>query len=330
MNINEIAGLAGVSRATVSRYLNNGYVSQDKKERIQKVIDETGYQPSSYAKTLRSKKTNLIGVIIPKINSDSISRIVSGISSILNKKDYQLLLACTQNDESKELEYLNVFRDNQVDGVILLGTIFTKEHMNALKQLAVPIVIIGQHLPNYSCVYHDDFGAARELTSSLIPSGTSFGFICAKMDDVAVGKKRMDGFREAMREAGITQADLHIGEASLAGFDLQSGYMQTKALLQKHPDIDTLICATDTLALGAIRYLTEQGIDIPGDIQVAGMNDSTVSSIMHPSLTTVHFYYEEAGKEAAYLLIARLQSQNQTVSKSLQLGYELIVQNSTR
>ena len=94
MNINEIARLAGVSRATVSRYLNNGYVSSEKKEVIRKVIQETGYQPSSQAQTLRTKKTSLIGVILPKINSDTISREVAGISDILTRRGYQLIIRC--------------------------------------------------------------------------------------------------------------------------------------------------------------------------------------------------------------------------------------------
>ena len=104
MNINEIAKLAGVSRATVSRYLNNGYVSSEKKEVIRRVIQETGYQPSSQAQTLRTKKTSLIGVILPKINSDTISREVEGISDILTRRGYQLILANTNNDVEEELK----------------------------------------------------------------------------------------------------------------------------------------------------------------------------------------------------------------------------------
>ena len=91
MNINEIARLAGVSRATVSRYMNNGYVSEEKKERIRQVIEETGYRPSSQAKMLRTKKTSLIGVVIPKINSDSISHMVAGISEVINREDFRMI-----------------------------------------------------------------------------------------------------------------------------------------------------------------------------------------------------------------------------------------------
>ena len=104
MNINEIARLAGVSRATVSRYLNDGYVSDEKKAVIRKVIEETGYQPSSQAQMLRTKKTKLVGVIIPKINSDTVGRMVAGISDVLNRSGYQLLLANTDNNIEEELK----------------------------------------------------------------------------------------------------------------------------------------------------------------------------------------------------------------------------------
>ena len=106
MNINEIAQMAGVSRATVSRYLNHGYVSEEKQERIRKVIEETGYKPSAQAQTLRTKRTRQVGVIIPKIHSESISRMVAGISMVLKEAGFLLLLADTENKEKEELEYL--------------------------------------------------------------------------------------------------------------------------------------------------------------------------------------------------------------------------------
>ena len=104
MNIAEIAKLAGVSSAAVSRYFNNGHISDEKRETIRKVVEETGYRPSVQAQTLRTKKTKMIGVIVPKVASASIGRIVEGILSILNKSKYQTLLAVTQNDPKKESE----------------------------------------------------------------------------------------------------------------------------------------------------------------------------------------------------------------------------------
>ena len=174
MNINEIAKLAGVSRATVSRYLNQGYVSEEKKKIIRKVIEETGYQPSSQAQMLRTKKTKLVGVILPKIDSNTISREVAGISDILTKQGYQLILANTNNSTEEELKYLSLFRDNQVDGVIFIATILTKQHKDMLKEYRVPIVLLGQHLEGYPCIYQDDYKAAMSLTEELVKSGKKF------------------------------------------------------------------------------------------------------------------------------------------------------------
>ena len=128
MNISDIARLAGVSKATVSRYLNDGYVSSDKRENIKRIIEETGYKPSSQARTLRTKRTGMIGVIIPKISSESVSRMVEGIGSILKKKGFKLLLADTANNSKEELTYLNALKEYNVDGIILLGTVLSKQH----------------------------------------------------------------------------------------------------------------------------------------------------------------------------------------------------------
>ena len=119
MTIKEIAKLAGVSSAAVSRYLNGGYVSDEKKEQIKKVIEETGYQPSAQARMLRTKKACLIGVVVPKINSESISRITAGIEKVLSERNYQMLLAGTDNTPVKEIEYMRLFENYPVDGIIL-------------------------------------------------------------------------------------------------------------------------------------------------------------------------------------------------------------------
>lgn len=134
MTIKEIAQLAGVSSAAVSRYLNGGYVSEEKKEQIRKVIEETGYQPSAQARMLRTKKASLVGVVVPKINSESISRITAGIESVLAERGYQMLLAGTDNTPAKEVEYLRLFENYPMDGIILVGTMFTAGHLEIFKR----------------------------------------------------------------------------------------------------------------------------------------------------------------------------------------------------
>ena len=327
MNINEIAKLSGVSRATVSRYLNHGYVSQEKKEQIQKVIDDTGYQPSSSAQTLRSKKTNYIGVIIPKIDSVSIARVVKGISETLSEAGYQLLLACTNNQEREELKYLNLFKENHVDGIILLGTVFTKEHKKLLSRLSVPVIIVGQCLEDYTCIYHDDFGAAKAITAYLMPSSHKWGYLGVTPADEAVGRKRMQGFLEQLADSHKTIDADHMVET---GFSVADGYEGARTLLSAHADIDTLLCATDTIAVGAMRYIHEAGLRIPQDIQLAGFGDGEISRITTPALSTVHFHYKTAGIEATRLLLDRIGSVEPYVSKQVKLGYSIVENDSVR
>lgn len=326
MNINEIAKLAGVSRATVSRYLNDGYVSQEKREKISKVIEETGYEPSAQAQMLRSRKTKLIGVIIPKINSESISRMVAGIGEVLAESDYQMILADTFNDEEKELKYLNVFRENRVDGVILIGTIFTEQHKKLLREFKVPLVILGQSLDGYSCVYHDDRSAARDVTRLMMDRLNDqkkigkAAYIGVTKRDQAAGQARYDGFCDAVTACGITMDRVVEAEC---GFSFEHGYNTMQRLLRDHEDIEAVFCATDSIALGAMTAARDQGYRIPEQIMFVGIGDSNMGYAVSPKLTTVHFHYKTAGIEAAQLLMQKIIDETD-ITKSLKMGYQLI------
>lgn len=320
MNINEIASLSGVSRATVSRFLNDGYVSEEKKEKIRRVIEETGYKPSAQAQTLRTKKTNLIGVIIPKINSDSISRMVAGISVVLSKAGYQLLLANTDNDEKEEVKYLQILAENKVDGIILIGTVFTASHKRVLKELAVPVVILGQKLTGFSCVYYDDYHAAYDMTAHLLEKGKQPAYIGVTDRDEAAGKRRKEGFFDAVKERlpDLEQAPYAVGK-----FSMDSGYEQAMHLLNSNPEIDSIFCATDSIAIGAVTYLRETGRRIPEDVAVAGIGDSEISRVCVPKLATVHYYYKTSGEEAAQLLVNMLSSGDQ-IRREVKMGYQIV------
>lgn len=326
MNINEIAKMAGVSRATVSRYLNQGYVSEEKRESIRKVIEETGYQPSAQAQTLRTKKTNLIGVILPKINSDTVSRMVAGISEVLSKNDYQLLLANTNNDTKEELKYLNLFKDNQVDGIIFIATILTAQHKKILNEYKVPVVILSQRLEGYSCVYHDDYHAAKEMTGRLLENGENIGFIGVTIKDKSAGLERKKGFEAALKEKHIKCVPEQMVEAK---FSVESGTEQMKKLLKQMPDIDSVFCATDNIAIGAMKYLKEIGKNIPKDIQIASIGDTPLAGLVTPKISTVHFYYKTSGIEAANMLMEKIDSAT-VIKKELKMGFEVILQESMR
>jgi len=324
MNIAEIAKLAGVSSAAVSRYFNKGYISEKKREAIRKVVEETGYRPSVQAQTLRTKKTKMIGVIVPKIASASIGKIVEGILSSLNESGYQMLLAVTQNRPKKEHEYLTAFHEKQVDGVILIATILTPEHKRILKNLSVPVVIVGQQFSGCRCVYHDDYRATYDLTRLFFEKGRkNLGYIGAIMQDKAVGTERYKGFQDAVYDLGRPELAKNY---VIASFTVASGYEKAEELLKKCKNLDGMICATDTMAAGAMQYLREKKIQMPEQILIAGQGDSDMARVANPPFFTVRYSYEESGRLAAQMLLEGFY-QEETKIKEIKLGYEIVENN---
>ncbi len=326
MTIAEIAQRAGVSKTAVSRYLNSGYISQEKKEKIRAVIEETGYIPSRQAQNLRRGTSRMIGVILPKIDSESISRIVAGISQVLEEKGFQLLLANTENNIEREISYLEYFKNDQVDGILFIATILTRRHKEAIVGSRVPIVMIGQKADYVSCVYHDDFAAARELTELLVRTGRrQIGMLSVTQRDLAAGAARLRGFTEALQEHGMQAMPERIISAD---FTLKAGYESCRRLMQACPGIDAILCATDTIAVGAMQYLHEQGKAVPGEIALAGVGHNRLSGIITPRLTTAHYYYKTSGVEAAKVLLQILDS-DLDMHKQIQLGYRIVEQETT-
>ncbi len=321
MTITEIAKMAGVSVSAVSRYLNDGYISAEKRKKIKAVIDRTGYKPSKQAQILRTKKSKVIGVILPKISSESIARVADGISSVLSGAGYQMLLASTENQPKREIEYLNLFKNNPVDGILFSASVFDKAHREALKRLEIPVVIISQKFEGFACVYHDDYGAAKAMAEIMLRKGCkNIGHIGVIQEDAAAGKSRTDGYIDAMRESGIRAAKSMI---EVGGFGMDAGYGCMKELLGRHPNLDGVFCATDTLAVGAMTCLKDMGKRVPQDVAVSGIGHNRMSRVVTPKLTTVHLFYKTSGIEAANMLLEMIEEKS-TISRQTKLGYEVI------
>lgn len=327
MTISEIASLAGVSKACVSRYLNHGYVSEEKKQRIQKIIAETGYVPSRQAQILRTGKSRQIGVILPKINSESISSMVAGISSVLNQNGFSMILATTENNVDKELAYLELFQQGQVEGVIYFATIPTPSHKALLGNYPIPVVALSQKVEYLSCVYHSEREAARDVTRVLLSGGQkTVGYIGVTPKDIAVGTQRRNGFLDALQEAELEIPEERI---VITGFNLEDGDAAAQQLLETAPDTNAIFCATDTLAIGAMQYIKGTGRQIPQDVSIVGMGHSKMTEIVTPRLTTAHLFLETAGVEAAQMLLQILES-GMDLKKRVELGYEIISQESVK
>lgn len=321
MTIADIAKLAGVSNAAVSRYFNHGYISEEKKEAIRRVIEETGYQPSLQAQTLRTGKTKTIGVIAPKMSSASLGSVIEGVLSVLNVNGYQMLLSVTQNDLKKEIEYLKAFDDKRVDGIVLLASVFTPDHKKVLKNINVPVIILGQKFDGQYCVFHDDYHGMYDLTKLVIDKGRKkIGYIGVMAQDKAAGLERHRGFQAAMEDAKLEVRD---GHCIIAKFSAQSGYEKAEEMLNRYPDMDGLICATDEIAIGAMQYFLSHGISVPEDIYIAGQGDSMLARVAGHSISTVHYSYKKSGEVAANMLMEILTT-GETAFKEIMLGYYIV------
>ena len=292
VKMKDVAELAGVSSAAVSRYLNGGYISADKAERIKQAIELTGYVRSSQARALRTGSTKLIGVIVPKINSESVSRITAGIG-------------------------------HPVDGIVLVATMITDEHRRAIESCRVPIVLIGQHVEGTACVYHDDYEAAFELGRALAGRvDGKIAYIGVTEEDRAAGYDRRRGFEAGLRAAGNP---LDAALIRLGSFTLDSGYRAARELLADAPYVSFIACATDTMAAGALRAIDEVRGMGAGIHRVSGFGDNAFLRALTGGIPTVHYGYLTSGVEAANMLLNTLDGvEGESGLKTLKLGHQLM------
>ena len=331
MRISEIAQLAGVSSAAVSRYFNGGSISEEKKQSIKRVIEETGYMPNPAARSLRQQRSDNIGIIVPKVNSDSVSNLVEGVSSVLNKTGFMAVFGNAENDENREIEYLRLMQEAHLAGIILMGTIITPKHIKIFRDTKIPIVVCGQNHSSVSCIYHDDRCAAREIARHIIAKGRRrLAYVGATESDVSVGVNRRIGVEEAMIEACISPTELVRTQVL---FTADEGYKGMCEILDGGFEPDGVICATDTIAVGAMRALRERGYSIPGDVSIGGVGGGTAGTILNPALTTVRLFHRESGERAAKLLLSMIDYSREHPGEKIpvshtMLGYELIERES--
>lgn len=323
VKMKDVAELAGVSNAAVSRYLNGGYISADKAERIKRAIERAGYVRSNQARALRTGSTKLIGVIVPKINSESVSRITAGIGQVLDRRGYQMLLVNTDNTPARELEYLDLFQNHPVDGIVLVATMITDEHRAALASCRVPIVLIGQNVEGAACVYHDDYEAAYELGHALAGRvDGKIAYIGVTEEDRAAGYDRRRGFEAGLLAAGVALNPALIRQGS---FTLDSGYHAARELLADVPDVSFIACATDTMAAGALRALDETLGLGEGAHHVSGFGDNAFLRALTGGIPTVHYGYLTSGVEATNMLLDTLDGvEGEGGPRTLKLGHQLM------
>ena len=323
MTIKEVAQLAGVSPAAVSRYLNGGSISPEKRERVRKAIEETGYRPNPMAQTMRTGRINQVGIIVPRLYSDSVSQITAGASKRLFEQGYMTLLGCTDHDSDMELDYLRLMQESQVSGIILMGAVLTPQIAQAIRDSRVPVVITGQNFEEFPCVYHDDFHAVRDLTRLMIAKGRRhIAMIGAPDNDIAAGLNRRRGAEQALLDAGFDASRMPY---EVSSFEAKGGKEAMLRLMDRYPELDGVICATDTMAMGAMSALKEAGKIIPDDVSITAVGDSWIDSVSTPALTTAHLFFQQCGEEAARLLLELLDGTEPENSAPRQIRLQYLI-----
>ena len=307
----EIAKLAGVSEATVSRVLNGDpKVDGDRVAAVNKAVDQLGYQKNRAAAALASGRTGLIAVVI----DDDLSvfqdpfwgAITNGISKVLMENEMQtlLLVAPLDNLDSPVAQYL---QRGEVDGAI-----FLQLHKDSLiKRLAkqnLPLVVNGTpHTSNpFAYVDSDNAGGAYSAVEHLANQGrTTVGFITGDLTNTAA-EQRLDGYLAACKKLALKESKNLVANGD---WSREAGIAGAKKLLAKNPDLDAIFCSNDVMALGAIAALQEAGKSVPGDIAVVGFDDSYLAQNSHPGLTSVRQDIAGLGMEAAKMILASLRGE---------------------
>jgi LacI family transcriptional regulator, sucrose operon repressor len=296
--IADIAKIAGVAKSTVSRYLNGGSVSEATKRKIEHAIKETGYTPNPFAQSLKAKKTNFIGTIVPRLDSYAASHTLIGIDEQLKELNFQLLILNTSQNIEREIETIYNLVSQKVAGIILLATQMTKAHLEAFEKVNIPILLVGQEHPEVHSLIHNDYEAAYEIGKYVLQKGhRKIAFLGVTEQDVAVGVRRKEGFKRAIEE--VEGCEVRYFET---GFNMFVAQQKAAEMLEEfHPT--AIVCATDNIALGALRAAQLKGLSIPKDISITGFGGYDVTEIIHPGLTTVKLFFKEAGKIAAQYIV---------------------------
>ena len=306
ISIKDIAREARVSHSTVSRALRNSpLVNAQTAKLIHRIASEKGYVASAVARSLVTKHTNTIGVVVTTVADPFAGEVIGGIEEFAHARGYSVILAASHSDPARELQAVQSFQERRVDGVLVMASRIGAHYLPILSGMKAPIVLINSHHPGefiYS-VRIDDFAGARTATLHLIDLGHKrvayigdrFGF----QSDAA----RFAGYRQQLEDAALDfQPDLVVrGDGGPAG-GLEA---MSRLLSLSHPPT-AVFCYNDRQALGAMRAVREHGLRVPSDISIVGFDDLFLSSYADPPLTTVQQPKHEMGWQALEILLELL------------------------
>jgi LacI family transcriptional regulator len=328
VTIVEVAQKGGVSVGTVSRVINNDvHVAPETRERVSNVMREMGYVANRQARSLRGRKTNVIGMLVPDLSTSYIGEIMHGIDAELALNQFDLMLFTTHRTAIKEANYVANMVQGMVDGLLLVLPRNPADYTGTLTRRNFPFVLIDHQGNNELCpaVGATNWQGAYNATEYLIKLGHSrIGFITGSMD-LGAATGRLEGYKSALRVHHIAEDPRLIYEGTFFQLD---GYTGACALLDIDNPPTAIFASNDDMAMGAMDAVRSRGQRIPEDISILGFDDIPQAALVRPALTTVRQPLEQMGRIATQMLLSMLKDPEQEIIR-IELPTELIVRDST-
>lgn len=325
--IYDVARVAGVSMATVSRVVNgNANVKEKTRQKVLDAIAELDYRPNAVARGLASKRTTTVGVILPTITSTYFAAITRGVDDVASMYKYNMILANSDNDVEKEEKVLETFLSKQVDGIVYMGSSLDEKIRTSLKNARTPVVLVGtidgdKEIPSVNIDYHL---SAYQATAKLAKSGNKkIAYVMGSLKD-AENIERMVGYQEALIEANLGFDEELVFEGN---YSYNQGKDLAERLLAK--GVTGAVVAHDTSAVGLLSALMEKGIKIPEDFEIIAGANSPITEYTYPTMTSVNQPLYDLGAVSMRLL-TKLMLKEEIEETQLILDHEIITRHSTK
>ncbi len=338
INIKDIARLCGVGVSTVSRAINNHPdINPETKNMIMQVIKENNYIPNNSARNLKRTDSRAIAVLIKGIGNPFFSKMIRIFEEEIQKKKYSFILQRVDEQEDEVDVALELIKEKKPRGIVFLGGYFSHSRAE-LEQLTVPFVLstigmteyLGEY-PDFSCVSVDDYAESYKMTDYLCKLGhKKILILTAPSDDESIGRLRLEGYKKALFDNGITPSPSLIifSEECEECYTMENGYRMMNRVLNEKPEFTAVYAISDSIAIGACKAIFERGMQIPEDYCMAGYDGLDIARYYNPSITTIRQPVEEMAKATIKILFDVIKNKAEHQKKVFRA--ELIEGESTR
>lgn len=326
--IRDVAKLAGVSVATVSRVLNkNGYVNKETEQKVTTAIEQLRYEPNAVARGLAGKRTGTIALILPDISNPFFPEMARGVEDVAHKHGYTVILCNSDDQGVKERTYIEILKKKYIDGIIFASNTLEEADMAKMQEHDLPLVMLDR-APNqdsFSVVRAKNYEGAQLAVKHLLEVGCKRIAHIYGPQELITAKERTAGYEDAVKNLPWYSPSLMVP----GNFRLEGGVKAIEVLLERHPDVDGIFAGNDLMAVGALKALYRMGKKVPDDVAICGFDGIALTEITQPELTTIAQPIYEMGTLAATVLIEKI-SATAKANPIHELGVTLIARGSTK